>query len=89
MTKVMITGGCGFIGSNFIHHLLKTDTQVHIFNFDKLTYAGNPENLQDLEKNPRYHFEMGDIADRNQVNQMMSSRCRCCHPFCSRITRGS
>ena len=67
MAKVLVTGGCGFIGSNFIRHLLRTDPGVAVVNFDALTYAGNLENLADLEGNPRYTFIKGDIAEIEQV----------------------
>ena len=72
MTVVLITGGCGFIGSNFIRLLLETDSTVHVLNFDKLTYAGNPENLRDLANHPRYQFVHGDITDRQQVRDALS-----------------
>lgn len=61
--RVLVTGGCGFIGSNFIHYFLKTYPEASIINVDKLTYAGNLENLSDLARSPRYHFVRGDIAD--------------------------
>ena len=67
MTTVMVTGGCGFIGSNFIHHLLETDPGVTVVNFDGLTYAGNPANLAALAGHPRYRFVKGDITDREAV----------------------
>ena len=67
MAKVLVTGGCGFIGSNFIRHLLRTDPGVAVVNFDALTYAGNLENLADLEGNPRYTFIKGDIAEPDEV----------------------
>jgi len=67
MRTVFVTGGCGFIGSNFIHHLLATDPEVHVVNFDCLSYAGNLANLADLADNPRYRFVKGDIADPEQV----------------------
>ncbi|MAG21023.1 MAG: dTDP-glucose 4,6-dehydratase [Candidatus Marinimicrobia bacterium] len=63
MTTYLITGGCGFIGSNFIRYLMASDRSSRIVNLDKLTYAGNPENLKDLEDNSRYHFVHGDICD--------------------------
>jgi dTDP-glucose 4,6-dehydratase len=69
MRPVLITGGCGFIGSNFIRHLLETDPAVHVLNFDLLTYAGNPANLADLAGHPRYRFVQGDIADRDAVRR--------------------
>ncbi|MGE5692257.1 MAG: dTDP-glucose 4,6-dehydratase, partial [Candidatus Zixiibacteriota bacterium] len=60
--KVLVTGGAGFIGSNFIRHLLSARPEVEIINFDKLTYAGNLENLADVENDPRYRFVRGDVA---------------------------
>src|SRR5512134_267657 len=60
--KVLVTGGAGFIGSNFIRHLLSARPDVEIINFDKLTYAGNLENLADVENDPRYYFVRGDVA---------------------------
>lgn len=73
MTKVLITGGAGFIGSNYIHHALSAHPDWEIWNFDKLTYAGNLANLQDIEKNPRYHFVKGDIADGKAVAKVMKN----------------
>ncbi len=67
MAKLLVTGGCGFIGSNFIRWLLEADSQVSIVNFDALTYAGNLANLTDLTKHPRYRFVKGDITDRSAV----------------------
>jgi len=67
MTTLLVTGGCGFIGSNFIRHLLETDPAVRITNLDLLTYAGNPANLADLEHNSRYRLVQGDVADAEQV----------------------
>jgi dTDP-glucose 4,6-dehydratase len=67
MPTVMVTGGCGFIGSNFIHHLLASDPGVTVVNFDCLTYAGNPANLASVEHDPRYRFVRGDITDREAV----------------------
>jgi dTDP-glucose 4,6-dehydratase len=61
--KILVTGGAGFIGSNFIRHILKKYPDYEIINLDKLTYAGNLDNLRDLEKNIRYEFVKGDIAD--------------------------
>jgi dTDP-glucose 4,6-dehydratase len=66
--KVLITGGAGFIGSNFVRHLLNSRRDVEIINFDSLTYAGNPESLADIADNPRYKFVKGDIADAVAVN---------------------
>lgn len=67
MPTVIVTGCCGFIGSNFVHYLLDTDPEVRVVGFDCLTYAGNLANLEDLEGNPRYRFVKGDIADPGQV----------------------
>lgn len=65
---LLITGGCGFIGSNFIRHILSNGPGYSVVNLDKLTYAGNPLNLRDLEKNPRYSFVKGDICDRQLLD---------------------
>jgi dTDP-glucose 4,6-dehydratase len=69
--KYLITGGAGFIGSNFIHFLFNTYPDCEVINLDKLTYAGNLDNLKDLEKNPRYHFVQGDVADEKVVNELV------------------
>ncbi|MBI4250455.1 dTDP-glucose 4,6-dehydratase [Candidatus Uhrbacteria bacterium] len=61
--RFLITGGLGFIGSNMIHYLLKKYPDISICNLDKMTYAGNPANLSDIENDPRYSFVKGDIAD--------------------------
>ncbi|OIQ10521.1 dTDP-glucose 4,6-dehydratase [Neomoorella thermoacetica] len=70
MVKLLVTGGAGFIGSNFIRHILKEHPDWYIVNLDKLTYAGNLENLKDVEDNPRYRFLRGDIADRELVDRL-------------------
>lgn len=70
MVKLLVTGGAGFIGSNFIRHLLKEHPDWYIVNLDKLTYAGNLENLKDVEDNPHYLFVRGDIADRELVDRL-------------------
>ena len=67
--NILVTGGAGFIGSNFIIHLLEGDN-VKVFNFDKLTYAGNLENLSAVENHPNYHFIKGDICDRSLVESI-------------------
>jgi dTDP-glucose 4,6-dehydratase len=72
MATVLVTGGCGFIGSNFVRHLLATDAAVRVVNLDALTYAGNPDNLADLERHPRYHFLKGDITSADDVRAAMS-----------------
>ncbi len=70
MEKVLVTGGCGFIGSNFVRMLL-SQTELEVVNLDLLTYAGNPANLKDVQKNPRYTFAKGDIADKKTVQKAM------------------
>ncbi|MEW5806544.1 MAG: dTDP-glucose 4,6-dehydratase [Acidobacteriota bacterium] len=72
--KVLITGGCGFIGANFIHYLLRKRPSFKIINFDLLTYSGNPENLKSVEKHPGYRFVRGDIADKKTVSAIFSER---------------
>jgi dTDP-glucose 4,6-dehydratase len=72
MPAVLVTGGCGFIGSNFIRFLLDTETRITIINFDQLTYAGNPANLGDVAAHPRYRFVRGDIANREAVREVIS-----------------
>ena len=63
--KLLITGGAGFIGANFIRYVRSTHPDYHIINLDKLTYAGNLENLKDIENSPNYTFIRGDICDKN------------------------
>jgi dTDP-glucose 4,6-dehydratase len=72
--KVLVTGCAGFIGTNFLYHILKTHPDWEVTNLDKLTYAGNLENLKSLEKEPRYHFVKGDINDRDVVDQLLSQK---------------
>lgn len=67
MKNILVTGGAGFIGSNFILHMLKTHKDISIINLDKLTYAGNLENLAEVEKDPRHTFVQGDICDEGLV----------------------
>jgi len=67
MKTYLVTGGAGFIGSNFIHYMFKKHEDIHIINLDKLTYAGNLENLKNIEKNPNYTFVKGDICDKSLV----------------------
>jgi dTDP-glucose 4,6-dehydratase len=71
MRTLLVTGGCGFIGSNFIRHILKQDNQTRIINFDALTYAGNLGNLLDVYTDKRYKFVLGDIAVPEQINFAM------------------
>ena len=72
MERILVTGGAGFIGSNFVRHCLRTHPVAHIMNFDALTYAGNLENLAGLEQDPRYQFRHGDIRDRQAVDRALS-----------------
>ncbi|MEK9135506.1 MAG: dTDP-glucose 4,6-dehydratase, partial [Bacteroidota bacterium] len=67
MKSVLVTGGAGFIGSNFIRYFLGLHSEVEVVNLDKLTYAGNLENLTDVVADPRYRFVKGDICDRGVV----------------------
>lgn len=69
--KILVTGGAGFIGTNFIRYWLKTHPDDEIINFDKLTYAGNVENLKDLEGNPKYKFVVGDIVNEDIIDSMV------------------
>jgi dTDP-glucose 4,6-dehydratase len=71
MPPLLVTGGCGFIGSNFVRHLLTSDPAVEVINFDALTYAGNLANLSDLAGNRRYSFVRGDVADRDAVRRVV------------------
>ncbi|OGI75896.1 dTDP-glucose 4,6-dehydratase [Candidatus Nomurabacteria bacterium RIFCSPHIGHO2_02_FULL_42_19] len=70
--KILVTGGAGFIGSNFILYLMEKYPEYKIVNLDKLTYAGNLENLKSVEKNPNYMFIRGDICDRKTVEEAMT-----------------
>ena len=70
--RLFITGGAGFIGSNFIRHTLAAHSDYRIVNFDKLTYAGNLENLQDVVDHPGYRFLRGDICDRSALDEAMA-----------------
>ncbi len=70
--KLLVTGGAGFIGSNFIRHMWQAHPDWEITNLDKLTYAGNLENLKDIQDQSGYHFVKGDIADRKLVDKLLS-----------------
>lgn len=70
---ILVTGGAGFIGSNFIHYMVKKYSEYNIINLDKLTYAGNLENLKSIEDKPNYKFIKGDIADAEIVGKIFSS----------------
>ncbi len=69
--NILITGGAGFIGANFVHHWLERTRQGRVVVFDALTYAGNPENLAGLERDPRYLFVHGDICDESAVRSLL------------------
>src|SRR5258708_37815436 len=71
--RILITGGCGFIGSNFVRLLLGARKTWDLVNLDALTYAGNPENLSDVEKNSRYSFRRGSITDGPVVDDLVKS----------------
>ena len=70
--KILVTGGAGFIGSNFVRHVLTTHPDDSVVNLDKLTYAGNPQNLADFKNEPRYRFVQGDICDGAIVRDLMA-----------------
>ena len=70
--KILVTGACGFIGSNFVRHVLEKYPTYHVLNLDKLTYAGNLNNLKDIQENSRYKFVKGDICDRELVEKLIS-----------------
>lgn len=78
--RLLITGGAGFIGSCFVRHMLSTYPNYQITNLDRLGYAGNLENLRDIENNPNYTFVKGDIIDKNLVSELMEET-DCCLNF--------
>jgi dTDP-glucose 4,6-dehydratase len=69
--KIFVTGGAGFIGSNFIQHVLSVGEQYDVVNYDRLTYAGNLANLEKVASNPRYRFVNGDICDPQAATEAM------------------
>jgi dTDP-glucose 4,6-dehydratase len=73
MKNILVTGGSGFIGSNFIRFMLKQHSEVKIVNLDVLTYAGNPSNLQDIQDQSRYTFVKGDICDPAVVSDVLEN----------------
>ncbi len=72
MTRMIITGGAGFIGSNFVRQVLAERPRSEVLVFDKLTYAGSLENLREIEDDPRYRFERGDITERDAVRRLLA-----------------
>ena len=73
MKTYLVTGGAGFIGSNFIHYMLKRNQDIHILNVDALTYAGNLENLSEYDQDPRYTFAHVDIRDKEVLTQLFKT----------------
>ncbi len=73
MRTYLVTGGAGFIGSNYIHYMFrKYDKDIRIINVDVLTYAGNLENLKDVEKRDNYTFVKADICDKEAIRQIFA-----------------
>ena len=72
MTTYLITGCAGFIGSNFVYYMLKKYDEIRLINLDKLTYAGNLENLKGVENDPRHIFVQGNICDKKLVASLIS-----------------
>ncbi len=70
--KILVTGGAGFIGSNFIHYILDKYSDYNVINLDSLTYCGNLGNLVEAEENPNYKFIKGDILDTKLVNSIVN-----------------
>jgi len=71
MQNILITGGAGFIGSNFVRYILNKYPDYKVVAYDKLTYAGNLDNLRDVADDPRYTFVRGDICDAEKVDEVM------------------
>jgi dTDP-glucose 4,6-dehydratase len=71
MGSILVTGGAGFIGSNFVRYLLGAEQDVRVVNLDALTYAGSPANLEDLPDPGRHTFVQGDVADRPLVESIL------------------
>ncbi|NHM29982.1 dTDP-glucose 4,6-dehydratase [Neobacillus terrae] len=72
-TKLLVTGGAGFIGSNFVRYMVNKYSQYEVVNLDLLTYAGNLENLKDIEDQPNYRFVKGDLADRDFISNLFET----------------
>ena len=74
MRTYLVTGGAGFIGSNYIHYMFKKyDNEIKIINVDKLTYAGNLENLKDIENRENYEFVKADICEKEAIRKIFES----------------
>jgi len=73
MKKILVAGGAGFIGSNFIRHILRKHKNAHILNYDALTYSGNLDNLKDVSRDKRYKFIKGNIVDKNKLEKVFNS----------------
>ena len=73
MKTYLVTGCAGFIGSNFVHYMLEKYEDIRLINLDKLTYAGNLENLQDIEDDARHIFVQGDICDKELVESLFAT----------------
>ena len=71
MTKILVTGGAGFIGSNFVRYMVNKYPEYEIINLDALTYCGNLENLIDIEDKDNYSFVKGDIRDKSVVDDLV------------------
>jgi dTDP-glucose 4,6-dehydratase len=70
MKNILVTGGAGFIGANFVPYFIENNSDYHLVNLDLLTYAGNLENISEVENHPRYTFVQGDICDRNFIEEL-------------------
>ena len=70
MKNILVTGGAGFIGANFVPYFIENNSDFHLVNLDLLTYAGNLENVSEVENHPRYTFVQGDICDRNFIEEL-------------------
>lgn len=70
MKNILVTGGAGFIGANFVPYFIENNPDYHLVNLDLLTYAGNIDNVKEVENHPRYTFVQGDICDRNFVEEL-------------------
>ena len=73
MKHILVTGGAGFIGANFVHYIIKNNPEYHLVNLDLLTYAGNLENVKEVENHPRYTFIQGDICDNDFIKQLFDT----------------